>query len=93
MYDLGKACNWKLFKLKPFFLTPIPRFVFSVQHHIYFLILTTLLQFIRVAEVKSNGDTENTSNAEQPSRTTITNSSIGHLEAVPVQGAVPEDAL
>jgi hypothetical protein len=94
MYDLGKACNWKLFKLKPIFLIPIPRFVFSVQHHIYFLILTMLLQFIRLAEAKPKGDTENTSNAEQPSRTMITNSSsgIGHLGAVPVQGAVPKDA-
>ncbi|KIM44560.1 hypothetical protein M413DRAFT_67687 [Hebeloma cylindrosporum] len=25
MYDLGNDCNWKLFQLRPFFLTPSPR--------------------------------------------------------------------
>jgi hypothetical protein len=92
MYDLGKACNWNLFQLKPLFLTPIPGFVFSVLLHIYFLILTMLSQFIHLAEVKSHDDTEDTNNAKRPSRTTVTNSSNVHLGAVPVQGAVPEDA-
>lgn len=55
--------------------------------------LTMSSQSIRLAKAKPIGDTEDTSNAEQPSRTMITNPSIGYLGAGPVQGAVPEDAL
>ena len=36
MYNFGRACNWKLFWLKPLFMTPVPWFFFSVWYHIYF---------------------------------------------------------